>query len=242
MLCRLLDHAGGRLLDLSERGEKGGEEEKKDEKREGKEGKKGRKGRPLLDYYYPHALAEDQEVVLPFHFHIIFVDSCSSPVKRLLSWATCTKIVWQLMTLVTLLMTNNYITLATLFWCAIIIIFVTHTNIVELIIADTTYPAVIIHFTKFAINCFVPHWVFRYLNIKLTYSCWTSALTVFICKTSVPSTFLASLTCSLLLVFPATSFVYFCSWCCDRNISNTSSNCGVLLLSQCLRLRIRKRS
>ena len=132
------------------------------------------------------------------------------------------------MTLVTLLMTNNYITLATLFWCAIIIIFVTHTNIVELIIADTTYPAVIIHFTKFAINCFVPHWVFRYLNIKLTYSCWTSALTVFICKTSVPSTFLASSTCSLLLVFPATSFVYFCSWCCDRNISNTSSNCGVL--------------
>ena len=56
----LLDHAGGRLLDLPERGEKGGEEEKKEEKREGKEGKKGRKGRPLLDYYYPHALAEDQ--------------------------------------------------------------------------------------------------------------------------------------------------------------------------------------
>ena len=50
---RLLDHAGGRLLDLPERGEKGGEEEKKEEKREGKEGKKGRKGRPLLDYYYP---------------------------------------------------------------------------------------------------------------------------------------------------------------------------------------------
>ena len=41
---RLLDHAGGRLLDLPERGEKGGEEEKKEEKGEGK---KGRKGRPL---------------------------------------------------------------------------------------------------------------------------------------------------------------------------------------------------
>jgi hypothetical protein len=50
---RLLDHAGGRLLDLPEREEKGGEEEKKEEKSEGKEGKKGRKGRPLLDYYYP---------------------------------------------------------------------------------------------------------------------------------------------------------------------------------------------
>jgi len=43
-LLRLLDHAGGRLLDLPERGEKGGEEEKKEEKGEGK---KGRKGRPL---------------------------------------------------------------------------------------------------------------------------------------------------------------------------------------------------
>ena len=42
---RLLDHAGGRLLDLPERGEKGGRKEKKEEKGEGK---KGRKGRPLI--------------------------------------------------------------------------------------------------------------------------------------------------------------------------------------------------
>jgi len=41
----LLDHAGGRLLDLPERGEKGGRKEKKEEKGEGK---KGRKGRPLI--------------------------------------------------------------------------------------------------------------------------------------------------------------------------------------------------
>jgi len=44
-MARLLDHAGGRLLDLPERGEKGGGEEKKEEKGEGK---KGRKGRPLI--------------------------------------------------------------------------------------------------------------------------------------------------------------------------------------------------
>ena len=37
--------AGGRLLDLPERGEKGGRKEKKEEKGEGK---KGRKGRPLI--------------------------------------------------------------------------------------------------------------------------------------------------------------------------------------------------
>jgi len=41
----LLDNAGGRLLDLPERGEKGGRKEKKEEKGEGK---KGRKGRPLI--------------------------------------------------------------------------------------------------------------------------------------------------------------------------------------------------
>ena len=73
----------------------------------------------LLSAVFVCALAaHDQEVVLPFHYHIIFVDSCSSLVKSLLSWATSTKIVWQLMTLVTQLMTNNYITLATLIWCA----------------------------------------------------------------------------------------------------------------------------
>jgi hypothetical protein len=38
-LIRLLDHAGGRLLDLSERGRRGGEEEKKEEKGEGKKGR-----------------------------------------------------------------------------------------------------------------------------------------------------------------------------------------------------------
>jgi hypothetical protein len=42
----LLDHAGGRLLDLPERGEKGGEEEKKGRKRRG-EKREERSPRPL---------------------------------------------------------------------------------------------------------------------------------------------------------------------------------------------------
>lgn len=48
---RLLDRAGGGLLDLPKRGEKGGEEEKKEEKGEEKEGEKGRKG-----YYYSYTI------------------------------------------------------------------------------------------------------------------------------------------------------------------------------------------
>ena len=68
LLDRLLDHAGGRLLDLPEKGEKGGRRREKGRKRRGERGEK-REERSLLPttLRYPHLLLFLSVLILSFN-------------------------------------------------------------------------------------------------------------------------------------------------------------------------------